>query len=104
MLRQTALNDFDALTGEARNRFATSIWHLAGGHTCAVRSSAANEDGASQSFAGVFESVLDVRAEGMAEALDHVIASFQSTRAMSYEGQGAADGRTDRCLGARCVC
>ncbi|UWQ93474.1 YidC/Oxa1 family membrane protein insertase [Rhodobacteraceae bacterium M382] len=92
VLRQSALTDFSALTGADRRRFSNRVWSLAGGHPCAVRSSAANEDGASQSFAGVFESVLDVQEDGMADALDHVIASFQSARALSYEGEGAADG------------
>jgi rhodanese-related sulfurtransferase/phosphohistidine swiveling domain-containing protein len=53
----------------------------------AVRSSGANEDGEERSYAGVFESVLDVRPAQVFEALERVLHSFSSERARSYAGE-----------------
>ncbi len=50
----------------------------------AVRSSAEGEDGGAHSFAGVFESVLNVDASRFAQAVDMVERSFASVRAGSY--------------------
>jgi membrane protein insertase Oxa1/YidC/SpoIIIJ len=50
----------------------------------AVRSSGANEDGAERSYAGVFDTVLDVTAERLFGALDEVSASLRSARAGTY--------------------
>ncbi len=50
----------------------------------AVRSSAAGEDGASHSFAGVFETVLDVDQAALPAAIDRVLASFGAVNAASY--------------------
>ena len=50
----------------------------------AVRSSGVNEDGEHRSYAGVFESVLDVRADGLFAALDQVAASLSSARSQAY--------------------
>src|SRR5262245_51611424 len=46
-----------------------------GGGTFAVRSSGISEDGAERSFAGMYESVLDVPVEGLAAAADRTLAS-----------------------------
>ena len=92
VLTPKALADFDKAEGEARDQFCDTIWDLAGRQPCAVRSSAANEDGAEQSFAGVFESVLDVDRDGMDAALRHVERSFASQRAKSYEEEGGIGG------------
>lgn len=73
-------------TGQKRS-FAKRISGIVGDTPCAVRSSAASEDGAEQSFAGVFESVLDVRPDNMMQALEAVIASFSSARVDSYDRQ-----------------
>ncbi len=53
----------------------------------AVRSSGAKEDGGERSYAGVFESVLDVRPALVFEALERVLHSFSSARARSYAGE-----------------
>ena len=56
----------------------------------AVRSSANAEDGSARSFAGVFESVLNVDRAGLEPAIARVQASFASARAGAYDGQGGA--------------
>lgn len=50
----------------------------------AVRSSAADEDGAGHSFAGIHESVLDVGASEIEEAIATCVASMSSDRARTY--------------------
>ena len=50
----------------------------------AVRSSGIAEDGAERSFAGVYETVLDVSADGLPAAADRVLASAQGARAKVY--------------------
>ena len=51
----------------------------------AVRSSGIAEDGADHSYAGIFESVLDVPADELPAAVDRVLASVRATRAAEYE-------------------
>ena len=55
----------------------------------AVRSSGVSEDGVERSFAGMYESVLDVPAEELAGAVERCLASASSARVVGYEG---ADG------------
>lgn len=50
----------------------------------AVRSSGLNEDGAEKSYAGVFESILDVRHESLFEALEKVADSLGAARVGAY--------------------
>ena len=50
----------------------------------AVRSSGIAEDGAERSFAGMYETVLDVSADGLPAAADRVLASAQAARAKAY--------------------
>jgi pyruvate,water dikinase len=65
-----------------------------GGLACAVRSSAVSEDGSSASFAGLYESYLNV--VGLADVLTSVrrcYASLWSVRAQQYRSShGASDG------------
>jgi pyruvate,water dikinase len=56
----------------------------------AVRSSGIREDGAQQSFAGMYESVLNVTADGVAAAVDRCLASAGAARVGEY---GSGDGR-----------
>ncbi len=58
----------------------------------AVRSSGLREDGAEMSFAGVFESLLNVTGENFFAALEEVKASLSSSRAKSYSGQAETGG------------
>jgi pyruvate,water dikinase len=50
-----------------------------------VRSSALGEDGAAASFAGQLDSILDVRPEGLAEAVRACWASYWSPRVLAYQ-------------------
>ena len=53
--------------------------------TFAVRSSGVPEDGADHSFAGIYESVLDVSAEEIPAAAERVLASANAERVSEYE-------------------
>jgi rhodanese-related sulfurtransferase/membrane protein insertase Oxa1/YidC/SpoIIIJ/phosphohistidine swiveling domain-containing protein len=67
------------------------IWRRLGKAKLAVRSSGSGEDGANHSFAGVFESVIDVDRAGLHAAIARVQASFEAGRVSSY-GSGAGAG------------
>jgi phosphohistidine swiveling domain-containing protein len=56
----------------------------------AVRSSGISEDGTEQSFAGMYESILDVPAEDVAAAADRVLGSARADRVAEY-GQAPHD-------------
>jgi len=58
----------------------------------AVRSSGSNEDGADKSYAGVFESILDVRPEKLLEAIESVAGSLSSGRAQAYSNSRSETG------------
>ncbi len=58
----------------------------------AVRSSAIGEDGGNRSHAGVYDSVLGVGAEGLADAVRRVWASWASPRARAYRAAAPATG------------
>ena len=60
------------------------IWRRLGNAKLAVRSSGSGEDGANHSFAGVFESVIDVDRDGLEAAIARVQASFEAARVSSY--------------------
>ncbi len=53
-------------------------------YTYAVRSSALNEDGEDASFAGAYETVTDVKKDGIAQAYEKVTGSVSSERVASY--------------------
>ena len=95
VLRHEAIAAYQRMNRSQKDAFVEKIWHLVGAKPCAVRSSASNEDGADQSFAGVYESELDVTAQTLRRALDRVIVSFSSDRAASYDqaanGENAAN-------------
>lgn len=58
----------------------------------AVRSSGMREDGDARSFAGVFDSILDVSPADLRRTIDEVQASFASARAASYAGHPESGG------------
>nr|WP_246149741.1 PEP/pyruvate-binding domain-containing protein [Tritonibacter litoralis] len=80
-----ALDHLASLPAGQQQAQAAKIWRAIGQIPCAVRSSASNEDGADQSFAGVFDSVLDVTGNTMLAALTSVHGSFHSARSDSYD-------------------
>jgi len=92
VLTSAALARFERMSAAERQKLGKKIWELAGEKPCAVRSSGSNEDGAEHSFAGVFESVLDVSRDGIVAALEEVNGSFSSARAQSYDGGSAGQG------------
>ncbi len=57
----------------------------------AVRSSGLNEDGEEQSYAGVFESVLNVTRTSFDKAVHEVWSSMKSERAHAYGGQSGGE-------------
>ena len=85
VIQTDVIKTYSAMSVLEKTKFSEMIWRMVDKKTCAVRSSAASEDGADQSYAGVFESVLDVQKDGMRKALDEVVASFASARAQSYD-------------------
>jgi len=74
------------LSSDERNRIE-SLWRRLHCHKVAVRSSGVNEDGEQQSYAGVFESKLEVGWEDLFPSLEEVRDSFRSLRAGAYAGQ-----------------
>jgi phosphohistidine swiveling domain-containing protein len=54
----------------------------------AVRSSGISEDGAQHSYAGMFETVLDVAGDDLPAAIDHVLDSARGPRAAEYRSAG----------------
>ncbi len=91
VLTQGFLTDFQRSDATARRRHLDRIWRRMGAAKLAVRSSAVGEDGAAHSFAGVFETVLDVDRAGLEKAVLDVLGSFSSARASPYgdvAGQG----------------
>lgn len=78
------LAGFDSGDAETQRRRLDRLWKAVGAERVVVRSSAAAEDGAEHSFAGVFESVLNVDRAGLHEAIAKVKASFDAARVQSY--------------------
>src|SRR5688572_7434915 len=60
------------------------VWDLGAG-PFAIRSSGIAEDGAERSFAGMYESVLNVTAADVPAAVDRCLASAQAARLADYE-------------------
>ncbi|MDA7422392.1 rhodanese-like domain-containing protein [Tritonibacter multivorans] len=92
VLRDDFIAEYAKLSDAQKTATAVKVWEKSGSKPVAVRSSASHEDGAEQSFAGVFDSVLDVTADTMRSALDEVIASFHSDRAAAYQSETEGHG------------
>lgn len=88
VITQTAIAKFQAMTVAQQESFAELIWHSIGERPCAVRSSTSAEDGADESYAGVFDSALDVERGDMKAALTAVIQSFSAHRVGHYQQSG----------------
>ncbi len=68
---------------ERRWDIGAGAWDLGAG-PFAVRSSGISEDGSEQSFAGMYETVLGVSSDGLAEAAERVLASAAAERVVGY--------------------
>ena len=68
----------------ARKEISEAISSLSGNYTYAVRSSALNEDGSENSFAGQYETVTDVAKASLEAAVQTVIASADNSRVKEY--------------------
>ncbi len=80
----------DLTADERRSLLGTSAEELGVG-PFAVRSSGVAEDGSEQSYAGIYESVLDVRPDDLPAAIERCLASARAERVTGYQPSG--DGR-----------
>lgn len=84
--------DIDSLPVDLARHYAEL-----GGGLVAVRSSALDEDGSDASFAGQYETVLNVEGlDALQQAIRQCVASLQSHRAASY--RGGASGAVTMCV------
>jgi pyruvate,water dikinase len=77
------------LAPEERHALLEQGVRTLGGGAFAVRSSGISEDGAERSFAGMYESVLDVPVNGLAEAADRTLASARGDHLATYAAAGS---------------
>ncbi len=73
------------LTAEERRSLLRAGTHDLGAGPFAVRSSGISEDGTEHSFAGMYETVLNVAPDDLPEAVDRVLASAHGARVAGYE-------------------
>lgn len=82
-----------ALCTEAETELAALIKSLSTKYKYAVRSSAVGEDGAEDSFAGAYDTVLDIAADKIPEAVKTVAASADNVRSDVYvQSRGTRKG------------
>jgi rifampicin phosphotransferase len=89
-LRLPVPNGFVVL-GEPGAELEAALAHLGPG-PFAVRSSATAEDRADASFAGQYETILDVAAEGIPTAIDRCRASAANSRVLAYRERRGLEG------------
>lgn len=80
--------DVAALATNERQSLLERVVGVLGHGPFAVRSSGIAEDGAEQSFAGMFESVLDVTTDALGAAIDRTLASADARRVAEYGRDG----------------
>jgi len=85
----TGAFDGDELTRRGAAELAAALSRLGRG-PFAVRSSAIAEDSGQASFAGSFDTVLDVGADDVAAAVSKVRASHRAQRVLSYSAPGTS--------------
>jgi pyruvate,water dikinase len=81
------------MTAYERERLVRTAAHELGAGPFAVRSSGVSEDGAEASFAGMYETVLNVSADELAAATDRSISSAAASRVMAYTAGGHSTSR-----------
>ncbi len=86
------IENFSKTSSDWRRRQLDRLWQRLGSPRIAVRSSAFGEDGDTYSFAGVFETELNIDRPGLEPAIEKVIASFGSHRAGSYLEESQVGG------------
>jgi len=70
--------------GKEQKQLLDSLWKKTAAKHVAVRSSGVNEDGDDTSFAGVYESILNVDHDGLLTAVHEVYGSLSSERSAAY--------------------
>jgi rifampicin phosphotransferase len=90
LLTPRFLEQFASASPEWRARQLDRIWRRLGSASVVVRSSALAEDSERHSFAGVFESALNIGRDGLDAAISRVMASFEAERVKSYVAGGGS--------------
>ena len=83
----------DNLLTKSETANLNKIWRKLKCKNVAVRSSGANEDGADNSFAGVYDSILNIKRDSLLQAVSDVYASLSSDRSDSYSSH--TDAKAD---------
>ncbi|MFK8081280.1 MAG: PEP/pyruvate-binding domain-containing protein [Granulosicoccus sp.] len=82
------------LLKKAEIKALDKLWKRLSTKKVAVRSSGANEDGEDSSFAGVYESILNVTRDNLESAVREVYESLSSDRSAAYTQGSVIDGQT----------
>jgi len=90
VILQAAFED-GALTEAAKDEITAALSRAPEGALFAVRSSAVAEDGAATSFAGMFDSLLEVSGDNVPAAAAEVYASSRSERVREYAKSQSLD-------------
>lgn len=86
--------DDTGLKEQAKKELLFLIEKLSDNHTYAVRSSAVGEDGKEHSFAGAYETELDVPRENIPDAVEKIAASINAERVTIYaHNRGGKEGK-----------
>ncbi len=82
-----------SLLSDSETSQLNKLWKNLKADKVAVRSSGANEDGADNSFAGVYDSILNVKRDDLLKSVSDVYASLSSDRSNSYSSH--TDAKAD---------
>ncbi len=81
---------------KAQNSLLSKQWKRLKTKRVAVRSSGANEDGEDNSFAGVYESILNVKKDELSSAVAEVYSSLSSDRSDAYTQKATGSSEVDQ--------
>ena len=79
------------IKADALNELEDLVLNLNSKHTYAVRSSAIGEDGLNQSYAGQYETLTDIKTDGIIDAVKYVFSSSVSERVEEYKSSFGED-------------